>query len=121
MGTYRILTAIGAVIAVVVWGVNAPTFIEKTRVGEIAPVALLLILAGVISLALGALRVWFGKSARVAFVLHIAFAVAAAVMMKVFPVVPLALSVAVAVAALVWSSAAGHYPTEPARDTREGS
>jgi hypothetical protein len=121
MGTYRVLTAIGAVSAVVVWGVNAPTFLEMTRVGDIAPIALLLILVAVISLALGALRVWFGKAARIAFVLHIAFAVAAAAMMKVFPVVPLALSLAVAVVALVWSSAAEQYPTEAAQDSREGS
>jgi hypothetical protein len=121
MGTYRVLTAIGAMAAVAVWGVMAPAFVEMTRVGAISPVALLLMLVAVVSLAMGALRVWFGKGARAAFVVHIAFAVAAAVMMKVCPVAPLALSLAVAVVALVWSSASGQYPTGAARETREGS
>lgn len=116
MIAYRLFIAIGTLVALLFWGVKAPTFIEMTRVGEIMPIALLLILASVISLALGGVRAYFGKGGRIPFALHIAFAVTAAVVMRVFPVAPLALSVAVAVAALAWSAAVREYTATAAGD-----
>lgn len=116
MIAYRLFIAIGTLVAVLFWGVMAPTFIEMTRVGEIMPIAFLLILASVISLALGAVRACFGKDGRIPLALHIAFAVTAAVLMRVFPVAPLALSLAVAVVALAWSAAVPEYSATAARD-----
>lgn len=116
MIAYRLFIAIGTLVAVLFWGVMAPIFLEMTRVGEISPIALFLILLAVLSLALGGLRAYLGKGGRVPFVLHIAFAVAAAVMMRVFPVAPLALSLAVAVAALAWSFAVREYTATAAGD-----
>jgi hypothetical protein len=116
MTAYRIFVAIGTVVALLFWAVRAPIFIEMTRTGEIMPIALLLILASLISLALGGVRACFGKGGRIPFALHIAFAVTAAVLMPYFPVAPLALSLAVAVAALAWSAAVPEYGAMAARD-----
>ena len=118
MSSYRIFTAIGTLAAVVAWGATAPTLLDMTRVGEISPIALLLLLVAVVSLAMGALRVHYSKSARAPFVLHIAFAVAAAVMMRVFPILPLALSLFVAVVALVWSFGAEQADPADARESQ---
>ena len=118
MSSYRLFSAIGAAVAVVVWCVKMPLLFEMTRVGEISAMAMLLLLVAVISLALAALRVYFGKGARGAFVLHIVFAVVAAAMGEVFPPVPLALGLAVAVAALVWSFAARQLVELTGRDAQ---
>lgn len=53
MIAYRLFIAIGTLVAVLFWGVMAPIFLEMTRVGEISPIALFLILLAVLSLALG--------------------------------------------------------------------
>jgi hypothetical protein len=116
MTAYRAFIAIGTLAALLLWGVRAPVFIEMTRTGEIMPIALLLILASVISLALGGARACFGKGGRIPFALHIAFAVTAAVLMRYFPVAPLALSVAIAIAALAWSAAVQETSATAAAD-----
>lgn len=103
MKAYRLFCGIGALLAVANWAVNAPVLIEMTRVGEINALSFLLLIIAVISLAVGGLRVQFGRTGRVSFALHIVLAGVAAVMMQIFPRAAFILSIAVAIAAFAWS------------------
>jgi hypothetical protein len=105
MTEYRLYIVIAALAAVVVWGANAALLLEMTRVGEINPFVFLLFFAGVVALLVAAWRVHRGKKARISFALHILFAVGAVAMNGFFfyPRLPLTLSLAVAIAALLLS------------------
>jgi hypothetical protein len=59
---------------------------------------------------------YFGKGGRIPLALHVAFAVTAAVLMRYFPAAPLALSVAIAIAALAWSAAVQETSATAAAD-----
>ena len=104
MKEYRLFIVIGALAAVVVWGANAALLVEMTRVGEISAVVFLLFVAAVVALLVAAWRVHRGNDARVSFALHILFAGGAAAMTGMFyPRLPLTLSLAIAIAALILS------------------
>ena len=103
MKSYRLFTVIGVLLAIAAWGANAGLLIEMTRVGEISALAFLLMIIAVIALAVGGLRVQFGRTGRVSFALHIVLAGVAAVMMQVFPRAPFVLSMVVAIGAFAWS------------------
>ncbi|HEV8331600.1 MAG TPA: hypothetical protein VGQ22_09310 [Steroidobacteraceae bacterium] len=104
MTTYQLVTLIGAFAAAVVWGVHVPALFEMTRVGEMSMLVLLLFVAAVVALVVGALRVQLGRNGRISFALHIVFACAGAALSGMFyPLLPLTLSLLVAVVALVWS------------------
>jgi ABC-type branched-subunit amino acid transport system permease subunit len=113
MTTYRLFTLIGTLAAVVVWGLQAPLLLEMTRVGEMSAVVLLLFAVAVIALAVAGVRVQLGKKGQVSFGLHILFACGAASMTGMFfPRLPLALSLVVAVVALILS-----FTAQPAAPT----
>ena len=119
MTTYRLFTLIGTLAAAVVWGLHAPLLFEMTRVGEMSALVLLLFVAAVVALIVGAVRVLLGKKGQVSFALHIVFACAAAGMIGIFyPRLPLALSLVVSVVALVLSFAAQPAATTVAEDTK---
>ena len=119
MTTYRLFTLIGTLAAAVVWGLHAPLLFEMTRVGEMSALVLLLFVAAVVALIVGAVRVLLGKKGQVSFALHIVFACAAAVMIGMFyPRLPLALSLVVSVVALVLSFTAQAAATTVAEDTK---
>jgi len=119
MTTYRLFTLIGSMAAVVVWGLHAPLLIEMTRVGEMSALVLLLFVAAVIALVVGAVRVQIGKKGQISFALHIVFACSAAVMIGMFyPRLPLALSLVVAILALVMSVTAQPATATVAEDTK---
>jgi hypothetical protein len=113
---YRPFILSGALAAVAVWGANAPLLLELMRVGEISALVLLLFIAAVVALALGAWRVHRGRNGRISFALHIVFAGGGAALIGMFfPRLPLALSLVVAIAALV-----GSFTGEPAVTTVDG-
>lgn len=102
--TTRLFTLIAAWAAVAAWAANAPTLFAMTRVGELSMLVIVLFVAAVIALIVGALRVQFGKNGRVSFALHIVFACAGAWMLGMFmPRLPLALGLVVAIGALIAS------------------
>jgi hypothetical protein len=101
---------------VAAWAVNAPVLIEMTRVGEISALSFLLLIVAVISLAIGGLRVQFGRTGRISFGLHIALAGVAAVMMHVFPRGPFVLGIVVATIAFAWSFASQRAIPSAAQD-----
>ena len=103
---YRIASGIGVLVAVLAWGAKAALLLEMMRTGEINPLGVLLLVIAVISLVVGGVRVQFGRTGRVPFVLHVVFATTATLLMHFVLPVPLALSLSVAVAAFVWSFAA---------------
>lgn len=104
MKEYRLFVLIGVLAAVAVWGASAPLLLEMTRVGEISAFVLLLFFVSVVALAFGAWQLHRGKNGRIAFALHIVFACGGAALIGMFfPRLPLALSLVVAIAALVWS------------------
>lgn len=119
MTTYRLFTLIGTLAAVVVWSLHAPLLFEMTRVGEMSVLVLLLFVVAVVALIVGAVRVMLGKKGQVSFALHIVFACGAAAMIGMFfPRLPLALSLVVAVVALVLSFTAQPVVTTVAGDTK---
>lgn len=103
MSSYRLFCGLGALLAVANWAVNAPMLIEMTRVGEINALSLLLLIIAVIALAVGGLRVQFGRTGRMSFALHIVLAVTAGVMMQIYPRAAFILSIGVAIVAFAWS------------------
>jgi len=103
MKNYRLFTAIGTLAALAIWAARAPDLLEMTRIGALSPIVLILFTAAVVSLAVGALRVHFGKSGRASFSLHLIFAGAATLLAGIAPVLPLIFSVLVAIVALAWS------------------
>jgi hypothetical protein len=104
MTEYRLFIAIGALAAVVTWGANAALLLEMTRTGEINALVFLLFVAAVVALVVAAWRVYRGGNARTSFLLHILFAGGGATISGFFyPRLPLALGLAVAIAALLLS------------------
>lgn len=103
MRTYRLLVTTGSLGAALVWIAKAPVLFEMMRTGEISPVTPLLLLAAVVSLCVGGVRVHLGKSGRPSFALHIMLASAAGLLMRFFLPVPLAVGVLVGIVALVGS------------------
>lgn len=105
MSEYRWYIVIATLAAVVVWGANGALLVEMTNYGEINVVVFLLFFAGVVALLVAAWRVHRGKKARIPFALHILFAAGAVAMNGFFfyPRLPLTLSLAVALAALILS------------------
>lgn len=118
MKTFRLIIALSSLLAALVWSSSAPLLLEMMRVGEISPLAFLLLVVAVVTLLAGGLRVHFGKSGRLSFALHLVFVGVMSLLMQFALPVPLALSSLVAVVALVWSFTARQAAAGDARDAR---
>lgn len=103
MEPHRLFAVIASLVASLAWVAKAPVLLEMMRVGEISPLAVLLLIAAVIAMVAGGLRIWFGKNGRVSFILHILLAGTASLLMHWFPGLPLILSLSVAIVLLAWS------------------
>lgn len=118
MKTHRLIITLGSLIAALIWISRTSLLVEMTRVGEVTPLAFLLLVAAVVTLLMGGLRVYLGKSGRLSFALHLAFVSVAGVLTAFLMPVPLVVSSFVAVAALVWSFSVQHTVQA---DRNEGS
>jgi hypothetical protein len=106
MKAHRLIITLGSLIAALIWISRTSLLVEMTRVGEITPLAFLLLAIAVVTLLAGGVRVYLGYSGRLSFALHLAFVGVAGVLMDFVMRVPLVVSAFVAAVALVWSFSA---------------